>query len=104
MSLIGSLSRGSPITKTADFAVAVSENNLICNKAGTTTVTMPSAATYPGREILISTIQAQTVVSASNNVVPLAGGAAATAILPAIAGKWAKLVSNATTWQIMASN
>ncbi|WP_176479108.1 hypothetical protein [Mesorhizobium sp. WSM3860] len=50
---------------------------------------------------MIKTIQAQTVVSASSNVVPLAGGAAGTAILAATARKWATLVSDGTNWVIM---
>ena len=99
-----SAGRGAPVTKTADFAVAATEHRLICNKAGTTTVTLPAAATYTGRELTIKTIQAQTVVSASSNVIPLIGGAAGTAILAATAGKWATLVSNGTNWEIMTSN
>jgi hypothetical protein len=39
-------------------------------------------------------------VSASSNVVPLAGGAAATAILQAVAGANATLVSDGTSWII----
>ena len=53
---------------------------------------------------MIKTIQAQTVVSASSNVVPLVGGAAGTAILAATAGKWATLVSDGTNWVIMQGN
>jgi|CXWL01.1.fsa_nt_gi hypothetical protein len=100
----GSFGQGAPVTKTADFTVGATENNLINNKSGSTcTVTLPAAASFSGREILIKTIQAQTVVSASSNVVPLAGGAAGTAILAGVAGNWAKLVSNATNWEIMAA-
>jgi hypothetical protein len=36
--------------------------------------------------------------------VPLAGGAAGTAILAATAGKWADISSDGTNWVIMASN
>lgn len=91
-----------PVTKTADFAVADAENYLINNKSGSTcTVTLPAASSYTGRSIKIKTIQAQTVVSASSNVIPLAGGAAGTAILAATAGSWAELVSNGTNWEIM---
>lgn len=101
---VGWLSRGAPVTKTADFTVAATENNLINNKAAATcTVTLPAAASFTGREVLIKTIVAFTVVSASSNVVPLAGGAASTAILAATAGKWAKLVSDGTNWVIMAA-
>ena len=70
----------------------------------TITLTLESASSVPGRELTIRTIQAQTVVSASSNVVPLIGGAAGTAILAATAGKWALLKSDGTNWQIMAGN
>jgi len=53
------------------------------------------------REQMIKNIQAQTVDSASSNVVPLAGGAAGTAILSANAGRWATLVSDGTNWVVM---
>ncbi|MGX1353363.1 hypothetical protein AB7M49_006984 [Bradyrhizobium elkanii] len=93
-----------PVTKTANFTVADTENYITCNQAATTTVTLPLASDYPGRRISIKTIQAQTVVSASANVVPLVGGAAGTAILAAIAGKWAALVSDGTNWIFMEGN
>jgi len=99
----GSIGRGAPVTKTADFTVATTENWLINNKAAATcTVTLPTASSCTGREIMIKNLQAFTVVSASSNVVPLAGGAAGTAILAATAGKWATLVSDGTNWIIMA--
>lgn len=101
----GNFGRGAPVTKTADFTVATTENWLINNKAAATcTVTLPAAATYPGRELMFNNYQAFTVVSASSNVVPLAGGAAGTALLAATAGKWATLVSNGTNWVIMQAN
>jgi hypothetical protein len=100
--LNGSFGRLPPVTKTADFTVATNENWLINNKAGSTcTVTLPSAASFPGREIMITNYQAQTVVSASSNVVPIAGGAAGTAILSGTAGRWATLVSDGTNWIIL---
>jgi hypothetical protein len=95
------LVRGAPVTKTTNFTLAVTENWLICNGAGSITVTLPAAASFTGREVFIKTIAAQTVVSASSNVVPLVGGAAATAILAATAGKWATLVSDGTNWIIV---
>lgn len=93
-----------PVTKTSNFTVGATENEIISNKASTMTVTLPTASSFTGRQINIKTIQAQTVVSASSNVVPLAGGAAGTAILAATAGKWAKLVSDGTNWVIMQGN
>lgn len=92
-----------PVTKTADFTVAATERWLIVNKGSSCAVTLPAAASFTGREITIKTIQAQTVVSASANVVPLVGGVAGTAILAATIGKWATLVSNGTSWEIMAA-
>jgi hypothetical protein len=44
------------------------------------------------------------LTSASSNVVPLAGGAAGTAILSATAGAWATLVSDGTNWIVMAGS
>lgn len=95
----------SPVSETnATHTVGATESDLICNRAGTVTVTLPAAASFPGRRWNVSTIQAQTVVSNASNVVPVAGGAAGTAILAATAGKWATLISNGTNWVIMASN
>jgi hypothetical protein len=97
----GSFGRGAPVTKTNNFTLADTENWIICNGAGSITVTFPAASSWTGREVMIKTIAAQTVVSASSNVVPLAGGAAGTAILAASAGAWATLVSDGTNWIIM---
>ena len=100
----GSFGRGAPVTKTADFTVAATENWLICNKGSSCIVTLPTASTYPGREIMMKNLQSFTVVSNASNVVPLAGGAAGTAILAAASGKWATLVSDGSTWVIMQGN
>ena len=96
--------RGAPVTKTGDFTLGATENWVIVNQAGTTTVTLPAASSWTGREVMFKTIQNQTLVSASSNVVPLAGGAAGTAILAATAGKWATCVSDGTNWILMAGN
>lgn len=102
--ITGSLGRGAPVTKTGDFTLGATENWVIVNQAGTTTVTLPAASSWTGREVMFKTIQNQTLVSASSNVVPLAGGAAGTAILAATAGKWATCVSDGTNWILMAGN
>ena len=92
------------VTETgATHTIAAATKFFIANRAGTITVTLPSAATYDGRELSLKTIQAQTVVSNSSDVIPITGGAAGTAILPATAGAWALLVSNGTNWEIMAN-
>ena len=92
-------SGGAPATKTANFTVANGETWLINNKSGSScTVTLPSASTNTGRVLHFQNYQAQTLVSASSNVVPLAGGSATTAILEAVAGANATLVSDGTNW------
>lgn len=99
-----SLQRGAVVTKTISFSVAASENWIRCNGAGSITVTLPTASSFPGREIMIKTVAAQTVVSASANVEPRAGGALGTAILAASAGAWATLVSDGSNWIVMAGS
>jgi len=100
----GSIGRGTPVTKTTSFTLGVAENWVICNGSGSITATLPTASAWTGREIMIKTIAAFTVVSASSNVVPLAGGSSGTAILAATAGKYATLVSDGTNWIIMQAN
>jgi hypothetical protein len=91
-----------PVTKTADFTVAANETWLINNKSGSTcTVTLPSAASYVGRYLVFKNLQAQTLVSASSNVVLIDSTTAGTAILLAVVGNWATLVSDGTNWIVM---
>ena len=59
----------------------------------------PGIAT--GRRLILRNIASFAVNSASANVVPLAGGAAGTAILPATPGAWCELVFDGTDWQTM---
>ena len=89
---------------TAARTLAATDTYVICNYAGTVTLTLPDPATAIGRPITVKTWTANTVVSASSNVVGPTGGAAGTAILSATAGKWADLISNGTTWYVMRNN
>jgi len=90
-----------PVTKTADFTVAATDVWLINNKSGSTcTVTLPAASSWSGRVLRFLNYQAQTVVSASSNVVPLTGGAAATSILLASTGDQTTLVSDGSNWLV----
>lgn len=91
-----------PVTKTADFTLAATENWVINNKSGSTcTVTLPAASSWTGRSVVFKNLQAQTIVSASSNVVPLDSTTAGTAILLDVVGNWATLVSDGTNWIIM---
>jgi len=88
-----------PVVETADFSVGSTDVWLINNKSGSScTVTLPTASSYSGRVLYFLNYQAQTLVSASSNVVPRVGGSAGTAILAAVAGDTATLVSDGTNW------
>jgi cell division FtsZ-interacting protein ZapD len=90
-----------PVTVTADFTVGTSAW-YINNKSGSTcTVTLPTASSWSGRQITFKNLQAQTLVSASSNVVPIDSASAGTAILLAVVGNWATMVSDGTNWVIM---
>jgi hypothetical protein len=97
-----SAASSAPVTKTADFTVADNETWLINNKSGSTcTVTLPTASAWSGRELTFKNLQAQTLVSASSNVVPIDSTVAGTSILLAVVGNWATMVSDGTNWVIM---
>jgi hypothetical protein len=94
---------GAPVIETnPTHTVTDTENYIVANRAGTVTVTLPSAAAQTGRVIRFKTYQAQTIISASSNVIPRAGGAATTAIVPATIGAWADVVAGTTNWELMA--
>ena len=97
------LDLNAPVTKTASFSLADTENFVVCNGAGSITVTFPTASASTGRVVWIKTIAAQTVVSASSNVKPINSNTAGTAILAGTAGAWAMLVCDGTDWVVMAS-
>jgi hypothetical protein len=97
------LDLNAPVIKTASFTLADNENFVVCNGAGSITVTFPTASANTGRVVWIKTIAAQTVVSASSNVKPISTNTAGTAILAASAGAWAMLVCDGTDWVVMAS-
>ena len=93
---------GAPVTKTADFTVADGDIWYINNKSGSTcTVTLPAASSWTGRTLTFKNMQAQLLVSASSDVVPIDSTSAGTAILLAVVGNWATMVSDGTNWIIM---
>ena len=92
-------SQSTPTTVTyATYTLDDDDLDLIANRAGTVTLTLSDASAWAGRVLNIKTIQAQTVVSASSNVVPIDSATAGTAILPATDGSWAQLRSDGTNW------
>ena len=83
--------------------VAADTGALTCAQSGTLTVTLPSAAQWPGRELTLRNTVAFAVQSASSNVVPITNATTpTTAILAATDGAWARLRSNGTNWVIVA--
>jgi hypothetical protein len=99
----GALSVGY-ITNTAATYAWTASDHTVRQTTIASVHTLPSASANPNRKIRVGTEFAGTVTSASSNVVPLAGGAAGTAILSAVAGRWADLQSNGTNWIITAAN
>jgi hypothetical protein len=100
----GSLGRKAPVTVTATpYDLLEDDTWVIVNRAATTTINLPAASSWTGRELTIKTVQAQTVVSASSNVIAIgdASPTTTTSILPATDGAWALLVSDGTNWVIM---
>ena len=91
-----------PITKTANFTLLDTESWVINNKSGSTcVVTLPAPSSYNGRQVTFKNMQAQLLVSASSNVVPIDSTLAGTAILLDVIGNWATMVSDGTNWVIM---
>jgi hypothetical protein len=92
------------VTKTADFTLANNEGWVINNKSGSScTVTLPAASSWGGRAVTFKNLQAQALVSASNDVAPIGSATPGTAILPASVGAWATIVSDGTNWVVMQS-
>lgn len=96
----GWLGTSSVVSAAATYTVLTTDNNLTFTGAGCT-VTLPAAGSFNGRELTLRTTVNNAVISASSNVIPLAGGGAGTAILAATAGSWATLVSDGANWQTM---
>jgi hypothetical protein len=96
------VSSSAPVTYTANFSVAATDVWIINNKSGSScTATLPAASGYLGRVLYFQNYQAQALISASNNVVAIGGGAAGTSILLANAGDQSTLVSDGTNWIMM---
>jgi hypothetical protein len=102
--IISGLATSSPVTTAINYTMLSTDTSIIFNAGSGAVLTLLSAASNPGRWAIVKTIAAQVVISATSNVVPLAGGAAGTAILAATAGKWAMLQSDGTNWIIMMAN
>lgn len=95
--------KGPSTINAATYTVATADSSLIFTTTNCT-ITLPAASSFPGRIIYIKNITANSVTSASSNVVPLASSSAGTAVLAATAGKFAMLQSDGTNWIVMMAN
>lgn len=103
LSVSNNVTTTAPNTQTGStYSVVATDNFIVINASGTCTLTLGTATA--GRDLIVKTIANQTVVSASSNVIPLAGGSAGTAILAGTAGKYARIVGDGTNWNIMSAN
>ena len=101
----GEVFSGTLVTVTSNYNVVGGVSNIINNKSGSNlVVVLPTASTNAGREITFQNYQAQPIISALSDVVPLGGGSAQTAILSGVVGNWATIVSDGANWIIMRSS
>lgn len=89
---------------TANYTMLETDTFISFGCAASCTLTLLDPATHKSRNVCVRTTAAQTVVSASSNVIAIAGGAAGTAILAATAGKFACLQSNGSFWITKSAN
>jgi hypothetical protein len=88
----------------SSFTVSVNTTWLDINTSVLTTITLPNAATYPGKELHIRQTGTGQVQSASSNVIPFTSpptGSAGTAIFNPTNNKAVTLVSDGVNWIIM---
>lgn len=113
----GSMSRKAPIRigVATSYTVLDDDSWIIVTGSSTVTITLPTASSFQGREIMIKNVSATSVISNASNVVAITTNinsnppTTTTDILPATAGKWATLVSTqggggGWYWAIMQAN
>jgi hypothetical protein len=104
--ILGGFGRSYVEVNSSTYVVPPTANwiNVIFNS--TCTLTLPSPAAFPGREITVKTANNSITVSSSiSNVVQRAAAVTSTTTtIVSGAGQWARLVSNGTNWIIMMAN
>jgi len=98
------LERNYAYSTTSSFTISVNTTWQDINTNVLTTVTLPNAATYPGKEIHIRQSGTGQIISFSSDVIPFTSpptGSAGTAILNPTNNKAVTLVSDGTNWIIM---
>jgi hypothetical protein len=91
-------------TTSSSFTVSVNTTWLDINTSVLTTLTLPNAATYPGKELHIRQTGAGQLQSASSNIIPFTvppTGSTSTGILQPSNNRAVTLVSDGSNWIIM---
>jgi hypothetical protein len=89
------------------LTVSVNTTWLNIHQDATVTLTLPSAATYPGKELIIKQTGSGNVFSASSNIIGFTtafSGSTQTSIIAPATYRFATLVSDGTNWVIMQRN
>lgn len=91
---------------TAATATVPSDSLVVfCAPTAAQTLTLPSASSQSGRDLIVVNRVSQVITSASSNVVNIQDAATAgTALLPSGAGKWVHLLSNGVYWVAISKN
>ena len=98
------LERNYAYSTSSSFTISVNTTWQDINTNVLTTLTLSSAATYPGKEIHIRQTGSGQLQSASSNVIPFTSpptGSAVTSILNPTNNRSVTLVSDGTNWIIM---
>ena len=105
LTVVGSFAAQTPvIVNAATYTLLVTDFSLRITTTNCT-LTLPVATSYPGRILYISNITANSLISASSNVIPLGSSTPGTAILPATAGKFVMLQSDSLNyWVVLMAN
>lgn len=100
----GSFATKAPSTiNAATYSVAATDYSLRFTTTNCT-VTLPAAASFSGRILVLNTITANSVTSNASNVIPLGSNTPGTAILAATAGRFSMIQSDGTNWVTLLSN
>jgi hypothetical protein len=89
------------------LTVSVNTTWLNIHQDATVTLTLPNAATYPGKELIIKQTGSGNVLSASSNIIGFTtafNGSTQTSIIAPATYRFATLVSDGTNWIIMQRN
>jgi hypothetical protein len=94
-------------TTSSSFTVSINTTWLNIHQDANVTLTLPNAATYPGKELIIKQTGAGTVFSASSNVIEFATsylGSPQNVIINPTLYRFTTLVSDGTNWIKMQRN